>query len=169
MSLAERQYLEMMAEEELRPSARASGHITVKQQTDPDPELGRYLYDAVGKDYHWTDRSHWTNEQWIERLGPPNVEMWVAYERGSIAGYFELFMNEGRNVEIAYFGLLPRFIGRGAGGHLLTAAARRAWQMGACRVWLHTSSRDHPHSLANYQGRGFRLFKKEALEQSSSP
>ena len=68
----------------------------MKQQTGPDPELGRYLYDAVGKDYRWTDRSHWTDEQWIERLGPPNVEMWVAYERRAIAGYFELFMDEER-------------------------------------------------------------------------
>ena len=148
MSLAERRYLEMMDEGELRPSSRGSVHIAVKRQAAPDPGLSRYLYGAVGRDYHWTDRSQWTDEQWIERLGPPNVEMWVAYEGETMAGYFELAMDEERNVEIAYFGLLPGSIGRGIGGRLLTAAARRAWRMGASRVWLHTSSRDHPHSLA---------------------
>ena len=102
-------------------------------------------------------------------MGQPNVEMWVAYEGETMAGYFELAMDEERNVEIAYFGLLPKFIGRGVGGWLLTAATRRAWRMGGSRVWLHTSSRDHPHSLANYQARGFRVFKKEVLGQSSGP
>ena len=169
MSLAERQYLEMMAEGELRPSARAPGRIVVKRQAVPDPKLGRCLYGAVGRDYQWTDRSEWTDEQWIERLGQPNVEMWVAYEGAAMAGYFELAMDEERNVEVAYFGLLPQFIGRGFGGLLLASATRRAWEMGASRVWLHTSSRDHPNSLANYQARGFRVFKKEVLGQSPGP
>ena len=40
---------------------------------------------------------------------------------GTPAGYFELEAQERGNVEIAYFGLLPRFIGRGLGGALLTA------------------------------------------------
>ena len=169
MSLAERKYLEMMTEGELRPSSRDSVSIAVKRQTIPDPELGRYLYGAVGRDYHWTDRSEWTDEQWLERLGLPNVEMGVAYEGDAMAGYFELFMDQERNVEVAYFGLLPKFIGRGIGGWLLTTATKRAWRMGASRVWLHTSSRDHPHSLANYQARGFRVFKKEVLGEPSGP
>ena len=169
MSLAERQYLEMMAEGELRPSSRDSMSIAVKRQAIPDPELARYLYGAVGKDYHWTDRSQWTDAQWLERLGLPNVEMWVAYEGETMTGYFELAMDEERNVEVAYFGLLPHFIGRGFGGLLLASATRRAWEMGASRVWLHTSSRDHPNSLANYQARGFRVFKKEVLGEPSGP
>ena len=162
-------YLEMMAEGELRPSSRDSVQIAVERQDVPDVELGRYLYGAVGRDYDWTDRSQWTDAQWLKRLALPNVEMWVAREGQAMAGYFELDMDEGGNVEIAYFGLLSGYIGRGAGGRLLTIAARRAWQMGACRVWLHTCTKDHPHSLANYQARGFRVFKKEVLGQSSGP
>ena len=160
----------MMAEGDLCPSARNNRHIEVKHVTVPDPQLSRYLYSSVGRDYHWIDRIQWTDEQWLERLGLPNVEMWVAYERGVVAGYFELAMDEERSVEIAYFGLLPQFIGRGIGGYLLTAAVRRAWRMGASRVWLHTSFRDHPHALANYRARGFRMFKQqEVVNQFSSP
>jgi GNAT superfamily N-acetyltransferase len=66
------------------------------------------------------------------------------------------------NVEIAYFGLLPGFIGKGLGAYLLTAATRRAWDMGATRVWVHTCDLDHPRALANYQARGFRIFQVES-------
>jgi hypothetical protein len=40
--------------------------------------------------------------------------------------------------------------------HLLTVGTRLAWELGPLggvrvrRVWLHTSSRDHPHAKPNY-------------------
>jgi ribosomal protein S18 acetylase RimI-like enzyme len=78
------------------------------------------------------------------------------------------------DVEIKSLGLLPRFIGQGLGGHLLTVAVERAWApiedggMGATRVWLHTCTHDHPHALHNYQARGFRVCKIE-VEPANSP
>jgi hypothetical protein len=39
--------------------------------------------------------------------------------------------------------------------------ARRAWEAGARRVWLHTASLDHPNALANYLARGFRVYDTE--------
>ncbi|MPZ89712.1 MAG: hypothetical protein GEU81_16980, partial [Nitriliruptorales bacterium] len=56
------------------------------------------------------------------------------------------------------------YTNRGLGGHALTLAVRAAWGMtpaGASRVrriWLHTSTSDHPHALPNYQNRGFGIF-----------
>jgi GNAT superfamily N-acetyltransferase len=85
----------------------------------------------------------------------------VAYFSGTPAGYFELEKDKG-NVEIAYFGLLPQFIGQGIGGYLLTRAVEQAWQMSAERVWVHTYTLDHPNALSNYQARGFRIFKQES-------
>jgi len=39
---------------------------------------------------------------------------------------------------------------------------RRAWQLpGTRRVWVHTCTQDHPHALANYRKRGFRVFKTQ--------
>ena len=64
-------------------------------------------------------------------------------------------------MELAYFGLMPRFVGLGLGGVLLSAAVARAWDMGAARVWVHTCDLDHPRALPNYQARGFRVFKVE--------
>ena len=65
------------------------------------------------------------------------------------------------SIEIAYFGLLREFLGRGLGGHLLTQAVQRAWEAGASRVWVHTSTLDHPAALPNYLKRGFKVYKTE--------
>jgi len=89
----------------------------------------------------------------------------VAYVSGTPAGYFELEMQAGGNVEIVYFGLLPQFIGRGLGGALLTATVERAWALGAHRVWVHTCSLDHPNALPGYQARGFRVFNIAHTEE----
>ena len=158
-----RYYLEMVRPEDLRPSGTAPVSVEVKQQVDPDPEFSQYLYATVGRDWHWIDRLPWSRDQWLVYLQQPHIETWVAYMEGTEAGYFELVIDPDHEVEIAYFGLLPQFIGHGLGGHLLTAAVQRAWEKGASRVWLHTSSRDHPHALANYQARGFKVFKDEWL------
>ncbi len=125
----------------------------------PCPELNRFLYASVGAEWMWYQRLSWSYAQWLEFLEREEVGTWVAYVRGTPAGYFELERQHGGSVEIAYFGLMPQFIGKGMGGGLLTDAIDMAWAFGASRVWLHTCSLDHPSALANYQARGFRLFK----------
>jgi GNAT superfamily N-acetyltransferase len=77
------------------------------------------------------------------------------------AGYFELRKCEDGSIEIAYFGLMPQFIGRGLGKHLLTRAVEQAWAARANRVWLHTCTLDDPAALPNYLKRGFKPFKTE--------
>jgi GNAT superfamily N-acetyltransferase len=77
------------------------------------------------------------------------------------AGYFELKRHPDQSIEIAYFGLLPEYIGRGWGKYLLTEAVRTAWSMGPQRVWLHTCTLDHPAALPNYLRRGFQPFREE--------
>jgi GNAT superfamily N-acetyltransferase len=64
-------------------------------------------------------------------------------------------------VEIAYFGLVERFIGRGIGKAMLTRAAEEAWALEPTRVWLHTCTLDSPHALPNYKARGFEETKRE--------
>ncbi|KAB2376426.1 GNAT family N-acetyltransferase [Actinomadura montaniterrae] len=66
-------------------------------------------------------------------------------------------------VEIKSFGLLPDFVGKGLGGYALTLGIQHAWALSptATRVWLHTSSFDHPNALPNYHRRGFRTYKTE--------
>jgi GNAT superfamily N-acetyltransferase len=87
---------------------------------------------------------------------------------GAPAGYFELRRDADGGVEIAYFGLLEEFIGGGLGGHMLSEAARRAWAFDADRVWLHTSTLDHPAALQNYLKRGFVIVRREQYEVATN-
>ncbi|PMB50103.1 hypothetical protein CEN39_19475 [Fischerella thermalis CCMEE 5201] len=93
-------------------------------------------------------------------MSRPELETWVAYVSGTPAGYIELEVQADNNVEIAYFGILRQFIGQRLGGHLLSFGVERAWAIGAKRVWVHTCSLDGPHALANYQARGFKIYKQ---------
>ena len=151
-------YLEMTDPGQLLPLRAPAEGLELKQAEVPSPELNRYLYTAVGGDWYWVDRLCWTHEDWLDWVSRPRYETWVAYLRGTPAGYFELDATEAGEVEIAQIGLLPQFVGKGLGGGLLTLATERAWGIGASRVWLHTCSLDHPMALKNYQARGFRVY-----------
>lgn len=154
-------YLEMNDPAELRPSRGPRRELEVVRAEIPLPELNRFLYTAVGGGWHWVDRLEWTRARWLEYLDRPEVETWVAWVRGTPAGYFELETQSGGDVEIVYLGLLPQFLGQGLGGPLLTHAVERAFVLGAARVWVHTCTLDHPAALANYRARGLRLYKEE--------
>lgn len=154
-------YLEMLQPAWLTPSSFAPAGAEVVQVEIACPELNRFFYTAVGGDWFWTDRLPWTYDQWSTLLSRPGYETWMALSQGSPVGYFELDAQPNGHVELAYFGLLPQFIGQGLGSYLLTVAIERAWQMDTSRVWLHTCTLDHPSALANYQRRGFRLYKEE--------
>ena len=82
----------------------------------PCPEFNRFLYAAVGARWWWYTRLPWDHARWLAYLDRPELETWVAYISGSPAGYFELEAQGDGNVEIAYFGLLPGFVGKGVGG-----------------------------------------------------
>jgi GNAT superfamily N-acetyltransferase len=157
-------HLEMLDPAQLRPAPRRALEAQLQQAEIPCPELNRFLYTAVGGDWYWIDRLSWSYDQWIEYLKRSELETWVAHVSGTPAGYYELERQSEDNGELVYFGLLPQFIGRGLGGTLLTSAVQRAWAMGAARVWVHTGSLDGPTALANYQARGFRIFKEEIDE-----
>jgi GNAT superfamily N-acetyltransferase len=157
-------YLEMTAPDQLRPARTPELPFAVARAEIPSPELNRFLYTAVGGAWIWYGRLGWDRARWLEYLDRPTLETWVGYARGTPAGYFEL-EREGDQVEIAYFGLLPGFIGKGLGGPLLTAAIERGWKMGAARVWVHTCDLDHPAALANYKARGMRPYRVEKKEE----
>ncbi|MFI1163529.1 GNAT family N-acetyltransferase [Streptomyces sp. NPDC020801] len=158
--------LEQTAPSDLLPAAAPEGDVRIVRSEMPSPEFSRFLYASVGGDIRWTDRLGWTYARWQEHLDRPGVETWVAYDRGTPAGYVELEPQEDSVVEIVYFGLIPAFRGRRIGGHLLSCGTARAWDLAdrwagleaTKRVWLHTCSKDGEHAMDNYQRRGFKLF-----------
>ncbi|MFE4858860.1 GNAT family N-acetyltransferase [Streptomyces sp. NPDC056670] len=171
--------LEQTSPADLRPAAEPEGDITIARAGIPSPEFSRFLYTAVGGDITWLDRLGWSRAEWQRTLDKPGTETWVAYERGTPAGYVELEAQPGGSVEIVYFGLIPAFRGRRIGGHLLTYGLRRAWDLAERwpelrpteRVWVHTCSLDGEHAMDNYLRRGFKLFdtKEEQAEEVPTP
>ena len=156
-----RTYLEMRDASELAPARSDDSRIRIQQLPDCAPSFYRHLYFQVGKNYHWVDRLPWTDEEIAAYLNRPEISLWLMTCDEAPAGYFELRHCEDGSTEIAYFGLLPEFIGRGFGKHLLTCAAEQAWADGANRVWLHTCTLDDQAAMPNYLKRGFRPYKTE--------
>lgn len=154
-------YLEMLSPQALRPAKQPASASQVLRAEVALPALNRFLYSAVGGHWHWRDRLSWSYARWMQYLNRPQLQTWVLYAQGTPAGYVELELQPGGDVEIAYFGLMKEFIGLGLGGHLLTVGIEKAWAMDAKRVWVHTCTLDGEHALANYQARGLSLYKTE--------
>ncbi|MEU8587491.1 GNAT family N-acetyltransferase [Streptomyces sp. NPDC048664] len=169
--------LEQTSPADLLPATAPEGDVRVVRAQVPSPEFSRFLYASVGGDIRWIDRLGWSYARWREYLERPGVETWVAYDRGTPAGYVELDPGAEGVVEIAYFGLLPAFRGRRIGGHLLAHGTARAWDLAerwpgrapTKRVWLHTCSKDGAHAMDNYLRRGFRLFDTKVEQEHATP
>ena len=157
-------YLEMRSRDQLRPK-RADARFQVREKRDRDWRFNRDLYFRVGEQWDWIDKRPWTDDQWKEYAAAAELCTFAGYYDDVLAGYYELRPDKDGGVEIAYFGLLPEFIGRGLGGALLTSAIEEAWArrggIVTTRVWVHTCNRDHPQALANYQARGMIVYKVE--------
>lgn len=159
-----RTYLEMTAPAQLKAARLADSALVLEQVHDCPAATYRFLYGTVGERYHWADRRAWSDQEIRAHLGRPEITIWVLHQAGKTAGYFELAGQPDGSVEIAYFGLLHEYLGKGLGKHLLTLAVERAWGLGARRVWLHTCTLDHAAALPNYLRRGFLPFKTEVYE-----
>jgi ribosomal protein S18 acetylase RimI-like enzyme len=123
----------------------------------------RYLYNTVGEPWIWYLRRLWSDEKLGDHLGRPEIEVFVLYATGVPAGYYELERAANGDTELCYFGLIPDFIGSGLGLYFLQAAVDNAWLGSTRRLWVHTSTFDHPRALGLYQRAGFRVYSRESV------
>ncbi|MEU8391322.1 GNAT family N-acetyltransferase [Micromonospora sp. NPDC048843] len=125
----------------------------------------REVHDRFALAHRWSSLvwSHW---DWIEWLSDPALRHWWIEVNDELAGWGCLRWHSGPEVELDAFGLRPEWTGHGCGGWALSLLTEAAWNLqgpqGSAelgertrRVWLHTSSWDHPQALANYLARGF--------------
>lgn len=168
---ATRTYLELTDPTQFRAALGDFSGLVILHVPDPTPALYRRCYRTVGEAFHWRDRWDWSDGRIAAHLADPNIQLHVATRDGDLAGWYELRrVPEDNSVEIAYFGIVPREIGRGLGKHLLSCAVRDAWALAPPprRVWLHTCTLDHPHALPNYKARGFTPYRTEVYEVDST-
>jgi GNAT superfamily N-acetyltransferase len=156
-------YLEMHSPAGLRPKPPADPRFRVAEATVKQWEFNRFLYLLVGRDWSWNDKRNWTEGQWRAYAESDDLRTFAGFIDGSVAGYYELRLDKAGGVEVAIFGLAPRFVGKGLGGALLTSALEQAWLSRPSRVWLHTCSLDHPAALPNYLARGMAVYRVETV------
>ncbi len=163
-----RTLLEMRSPQAFRPAWAASENLTLRCHERCDLAFYRWLYDEVGRPYHWYSRRDLEDERLQQILWADNVTVWVLWEGEAVAGFFELRQHrEEQSVELVYLGLRPGFCGRGLGKHLLSLAIAQAWQLPQVqRLWVHTCTLDSPAALPNYQKRGFRPYRQETYWQT---
>lgn len=154
-------YLEMKERTALKAKPKPNGLDVVEAEVK-EYRFNRFLYQLVGEPWQWTDKLKLTEDEWQHYAESDNVRTWVGYYQGAIVGYYELEKQLDSSVEIKYFGLAPKFIGKGFGGYLLSKALTDAWEWDEPeRVWVHTCSLDHPSALNNYQARGLTIYHTE--------
>jgi ribosomal protein S18 acetylase RimI-like enzyme len=165
-------YLEMWSRPETEPIPAPPG-CAVKRWEKPDTKAYRDLFSAVGGEWGWSGRLVLKDEEVQAVILAENCEIYRLFFGGKVAGFVELDRSvpgpngprRGGQAEIAYFGLLPGFIGRGLGKFLLDWTIRRAWAGETTRVWLHTCQHDHAGALAVYRKAGFNVYDEQVEMQ----
>lgn len=109
-----------------------------------------------------------SDEQLAAIIQDAAVEVYVLYVSGVPAGYAELDRRQFPDIELAYFGIIPEFIGQKLGPYLLRWSIDKAFSYSPRRLWLHTCTLDHPIALATYQRAGFRIYRTEAKDVDDS-
>ena len=126
----------------------------------PSVAFYRFLYNTVGGPWLWWERRQLADDTLAVIVHDPKVEVYVLYVGGVPAGFSELDRRQEPDIELAYFGLMEDFIGRGLGRFLLRWTVDQAWTRNPGRLWVHTCDLDHPRSLAVYQQVGFVPYRQ---------
>jgi GNAT superfamily N-acetyltransferase len=157
-------YLELRQPPPLPPPSSA-----FNIQPLPQPELSRYraLFRAVGEPWLWFSRLLLSDAQLAAIIHHPAVDVFALHHDAG-EGLLEIDRRALPEIEIAFLGVTPPLIGRGAGAALLAFAIRHAFSFSPRRLWLHTCTLDHPNALPFYQHFGFLPFRR-AIEIAPDP
>ena len=138
----------------------ANFKIALMKVKNPQVHYYRYLYNTIGENYEWVDRQLLSDEELASEIQADGVELYVAYVDGAPGGYFELDSRKGNDVWLAYFGIMPQFIGTGLGKWLLHEALVTGWAKKPDAMRVETCTLDHPRALPLYQRMGFSPYKR---------
>jgi GNAT superfamily N-acetyltransferase len=138
------------------------------QSLNKDRDRYRTLYRRVGEPWLWFSRVVMPDQELADILDDPKVEAYALHDGKDDIGLLELDFRHGNEVELAFLGLIPGEIGRGAGRFLMTEAIRRAFAQPIDRFFVHTCSLDHPAALTFYIRSGFTPYRR-AIEVADDP
>ena len=159
-----RSYLHISSKNDLIKSSCKEKNLEVYLEKKPTPELCKFFYKEVGKDFFWKDRLRWSDQEWLSYINNNFFKLYILKYNNKLAGYYELLYDlKTFSMEIPYFGIFKEFYGKGIGGYLLTDAILNSFNHKVDKVWVHTCTLDHPNALKNYLARGMKVFKTEKI------
>lgn len=143
-----------------QPAATPRGAAIIRAQ-EPPVHFYRYLYDLVGKPFHWVSRRTLNDAALGEIISHPDVYIYVLYLSGVPIGFSEIDLREDDGAIIRFFGLDQAHHGRGIGRYFLSQTIALAWSHAPSEVRLETCTLDHPAALPLYQKLGFEVFDQQ--------
>ena len=154
-------YLECLARPSPPGPPRPMMKTAILRSENPPVHFYRYLYDTIGHDYFWVERRKWGDDVLAAMLAEAKVELYVLYVSGVPAGMAELDFREEKAGQIAYFGLMPDFVGHRLGPWFLYQTCELAWSKPIPKLIVNTCTLDHPRALQTYQRMGFTPYSRE--------
>lgn len=151
-----------------RRAVPAATRFAVRRVDRPSLDWYRDLFRRIGSDWLWFSRLRMSDQALAAIVHDPAVEVSTLAVDGRDEGLLELDFRLPGEVELAFFGLTPALIGRGAGRFLMDVALERAWAGRPRRVWVHTCTLDHPGALAFYRRSGFTPYQTQ-IEIADDP
>lgn len=136
--------------------------VTVERCRSLTTEAYLQLYNGVGKPWGWVDRNAMDRAELQTLIDSPRVWIHRLRVQGKTAGFSELDGRDPQQIQLAYFGLFPDYLGRGLGPWFLNRTLQFAWSQQPQRIWLHTCTGDHPAALRTYQNAGFEVFQPDS-------
>jgi GNAT superfamily N-acetyltransferase len=159
-------YLEMRAP--VAYSRIEASEFEISHVQNPDLDWYRSLFRSIGEPWLWFSRLRLTDKELQAILDDAAVDVFALAYQGVDQGLLEFDRRKLPDVEVAFFGVTPALIGRGAGRALLAHGLDAEWKHHPQRIWLHTCTADHPGALSFYRKFGFEPYKR-AVEIADDP
>ncbi|WP_262269805.1 GNAT family N-acetyltransferase [Microvirga yunnanensis] len=159
-------YLDMRERPSTSPFCKPAGWSL--HRIDRDRPRYRALFRAIGEPWLWFSRAAMADDRLASILDDPGVEAYALHDGTADVGLLELDFRIDREVELAFLGLVPGFIGQGAGRFLMNEAIVRAFARPIERFFVHTCTLDAPGALAFYMRSGFTPYRR-AIEVADDP
>ena len=150
------------------PPYPTTSEFAIRRVDQPELDWYRRLFRAIGEPWLWFSRLRISDAALRAIVHDPAVDILALSCEGKDQGLLEFDRRRFPDIEVAFFGVMPALIGKGAGAALFAYGLELEWKRRPQRIWLHTCTADHPSALGFYQKFGFVPYKR-AIEIADDP
>ena len=136
-------------------SANGLKEISVHRVRHPTVDWYRSLYHRIGAEWMWYTRLRLSDRDLATTIEDPLVEVYALRTGDKDKGLLDIDWRRAPEVELTFFGITADLYRSGASRVLMNYALQRVWSQSPHRLWLRTSTMDHPRALRFYINSGF--------------